>query len=189
MSDTTLDGLISGLARFDRANRRWRGLATAAVLGLAVVFLTGQIPLRPALLEAEQVTIRDASGRARILIRSLETGAALLTFRDELERDRLALGVLDDGTPVLSLYDEHRRRRLAVGAFSPEVPGVHLYGREGTPRAALVLHSDGLAALEFNGQDGAPRGAVTLDGGDPPRMSILDGRTVPPVAAPPPRPR
>jgi hypothetical protein len=189
MRDPILDACASRLARLERDNRWWRRLATLAVVGLAMVFLTGQVGFRPASIETEQLAIRDASGRVRVVIRSLDTGAAVLTFRDELERDRLAIGVLDDGTPILSLYDEHRRRRLAVGAFGPDAPGIHLYGREGAARAAFVLRPSDLAALEFNGKDGTPRAALTLDGGDPPRLTVVDPRGASPVPVPPTPPR
>lgn len=185
MNAWTLEDLASRLARLERANLRWRRLATVAFLGLTIVLLTGQVQSRSGPIETEQLTIRDASGRVRVLIKPLEDGATVLTFRDELERDRLAIGVLDNGTPMLSLYDEHRRRRLAVGVFSPDASGLHLYGRDGTPRAALAVRPNDFAALEFNGKDGAARALVTLDDSNPPRLSVLDAKGAPLIQLPP----
>ena len=189
MTDPTLADLASRLARLERANLRWRRLATVAFLGLTLVLLTGQVQSRPGPIETEQLTIRDPSGRVRVLIKPLEDGATVLTFRDELERDRLAIGVLNNGTPVLSFYDEHRRRRLAVGAFSSDTSGLHLYGRDGTPRGALAVRSNDLAALEFIGKDGSARAWVTLDDSNPPRLSVFDAEGAPLVQLPPVPPR
>ena len=185
MNDSTLEGLAARLARLERANLRWRRLATASLLGLTLVLLTGQIPSRRAPIDTEQLTVRDTAGRARVLFRTLEDGATVLTVRDEMERDRLAIGVLSSGAPLLSLYDEHRRRRLAVGVFSADASGLHLYGRDGTPRGAMAVGSNDVAALEFNGPDGGARAWVTLDGSNPPRLSVLDAKGTPLIQLPP----
>jgi hypothetical protein len=81
MNDPTLEVLASRLARLERASQRWRRLATVVFLGLTVVLLTGQVRSRPAPIETEQLTIRDASGRVRVFIKALEDGATMLIFR------------------------------------------------------------------------------------------------------------
>jgi hypothetical protein len=184
MNVSTLEELAARIGQLERENRRWKQVAAMVLLGASIMLLTGQSFSRPALIEAEQLAIRDASGRVRVLIRALGDGPAVLTFRDELERDRVAIGVIDDGTPMLSFYDEHRRRRLALGVFPPAAVGMHLFGRDGTGRSALAIRSNDMAALEFS-QAGVARASVTLDEGDPPRLSVLAAKGTPLIQLPP----
>lgn len=171
--ETTLRELRADLRALRRANERWRRLSMLAFLALAVVLLTAAVMPRPAVLEAEQLLIRDASGRVRVAVKPLD-GATILTFRDHLERDRLALGVLDDGTPVLSVYDGERRRRLALGVLAADSPGLRLYGKDGVPRLTLVIARDDRPALQLTASDGSTRARLALEENDVPRLSVLD---------------
>jgi hypothetical protein len=106
------------------------------------VGLMGHVVSPPRILEAEQLLLRDVTGRIRVSVGALGDDAVVLTFRDRLERDRLAIGVLPDGTPLVSLYDDHRRRRVAFGMLEADAPGLALYGTDGASRVRLSLDDE-----------------------------------------------
>lgn len=137
-----LDAMARQLARLEQANRWWRRAALLAFLVLPTVGLMGQVVPPPRMLEAEQLLLRDVTGRIRVSLGALDDDAVVLTFRDRLERDRLAIGVLPDGTPLVSLYDEHRRRRAAFGIIEADGPGLFLYSKDGESRVRLSLDDE-----------------------------------------------
>lgn len=137
-----LDAMARELARLEQANRWWRRATLLASCVLTAVGVMGQVASPPRTLEAEQLLLRDVTGRVRASLGALDDGAVVLTFRDRHERDRLAIGVLPDGTPLVSFYDERRRRRVAFGMLEGDAPELSLYGKDGASRVRLSLDDE-----------------------------------------------
>lgn len=82
MNEQLLDTLTQRLDRLERANRSWKGLAILLLLATGTVVLMGQVPRKPAVLEAEKFILRDRNGhmRAQLTMSAMEWGPALFSI-------------------------------------------------------------------------------------------------------------
>ena len=84
--------------------------------GMALVLGGGLLAMRPAdpdEITLRKVTIVDAEGRQRIVL-----GGSGLILADEAELPRIVMATLDNGAAAIQHFDAAGRRRIATGTFA-----------------------------------------------------------------------
>jgi hypothetical protein len=152
MSEVANLELARRVERLERAQRRWRRLATGAVLGLVAVALMGQKPA-PRVVEAERFILRDAAGRARAELVVDGEQSVALRFKDADSMPRLSLGT-ENGAAVLVLNEQGGRVRAGLVTLSHGAPALTFYDSNGKNRAELALTREGAPALTITDRDG-----------------------------------
>ena len=174
--DFSLATLSKRIERLERENRRLRQAGFLALLGIAAVFLMGQVKAPKAgtlnvakALEAGKFVLKDGRGQKRAelglfadrpalvfyeaaekasLSLGAEPGGAGLTLYDGNTRKAAAFSVTENG-PLLTLYSAGIKR-LNVSATDLG-PAVGLLGRNSEAKAALGLTADDSPFLHLFG--------------------------------------
>lgn len=144
--------LARRVERLERAQRRWRRLATGMALSLAAVALMGQKPA-PRVVEAERFILRDAAGRARAELVVDGEQSVALRFKDADSMPRLSLGT-ENGAALLVLNEQGGRVRAGLVTLSHGAPALTFYDGNGKNRAELALTREGTPALTITDRDG-----------------------------------
>jgi hypothetical protein len=152
MTEVTDLELARRVEQLERAQRRWRRLATGAALGLVAVALMGQKPA-PRVVVAERFILRDAAGRARAELVVDGEQSVALRFKDADSMPRLSLGT-ENGAAVLVLNEQGGRVRAGLVTLSHGAPALTFYDSNGKNRAELALTREGAPALTITDRDG-----------------------------------
>jgi hypothetical protein len=152
MTDAVDLTIVRRIEQLERAQRRWRGLATCAALGLVAVVLMGQKPA-PRTVEAERFILRDAAGRARAELSVDSEQSVALRFKDADSMPRLSLGT-ENGSAVLVLNEQGGRVRAGLVTLAHGAPALTFYDGNGRNRAELALTREGAPALTILDRDG-----------------------------------
>jgi hypothetical protein len=170
--------LETRLSRLEQSNRRWRRLAIGAMILIGAGGLLAMRPADPEELTLRKVVIVDSEGRQRVVL----SGSGLI-FADESERPRIVMATLDNGAAAIQHFDPDGRRRIATGTFPDGGASVlHLdderrvrlesgtypsgdaritqFDATGLPRLTAITGSAGSASLEHLDANGMPR--ITL---------------------------
>jgi hypothetical protein len=144
--------LLERVERLERSQRRWRGVASAAAVGLVAVGLMGQKPA-PRTLEAERFILRDAAGRARAELVVDGEQSVALRFKDADSMPRLSVGT-ENGAAVVVLNEQGGRVRAGLVTLPHGAPALTFYDNNGRNRAELALTREGAPALTITDRDG-----------------------------------
>lgn len=129
--------------RLERGHLRWRRLALATTLALALVVLLGQAG-SSGTIEARGFVLRDERGAARAQLGMSEQVPSLSLY-DSGGTLRAGLAVEAEG-PILNLFTAAGEPRLVVGERG-ETAFVILRDRDGAPRAAMAVQEDGSPSI------------------------------------------
>lgn len=173
--------LETRVSQLERSSRRWRAasicLAAMAVLGGTLAMQSAG----PDELTLRKLVVVDADGRQRVVV----SGSGLI-FADEQEHPRIVLATLDNGAAAVQHFDPEGRRRIAVGTFADGGASVlHLdperrirlesgtypggvarttqFDASGLPRLTATTDARGHATVEHADPDGLPRITVGTD--------------------------
>ncbi len=139
--------LHARLRRVERQNRALAAFVALAGLGVGALLLMGAEPEagQPKKIEAEAFVLRDANGRVRATLSSLDGGGAALVFFDSKKQSnlRLIVGVNADGIPSLQLNDARGTERAVFGLDDADAPGIDLSDRAGRRRVRLNVADRG----------------------------------------------
>jgi len=156
-----LSRLESQQARLQRSNRHLRMMTGAMMLLCGAVIAMGQTSsVVPDTVEAQQILLRDSSGKLRGAMGVLADGAVGLNFSDPSGRTRLTLDLAANGTPGLDLYDQDGKVRATVALGDAGEPGVGLFGPNGNLRTSLDVPAAKTPGLAFYKSDGKPAWGV-----------------------------
>lgn len=166
------------VTRLERANRRWRLVAVSLMASIVTGGLLAMRPADPDEITLRKVVIVDAEGRQRVVL----SGSGLI-FADEDERPRIVMATLDNGAAAIQHFDSGGRRRIATGTFpdggasvlqmdterrvrleSGTYPSgdarISQFDAAGLPRLTAVTGAEGAATVEHLDSDGMPRISV-----------------------------
>lgn len=150
--------LETRLASLERSSRRWR----AAAMAMATVALVGGMAAMQAAgpdeLTLRKLTIVDAEGRQRVVV----SGSGLI-FADEAEHPRIVLATLDNGAAAVQHFDPEGRRRIAVGTFADGGASVLQLDTDRRIRLESGTYSDGIARVTQFDASGLPRLTSSTD--------------------------
>lgn len=152
MTESVDRAILQRVERLERAQRRWRRLASGAAVGLLAVGLMGQKPA-PRTVEAERFVLRDAAGRARAELVVDGEQSVALRFKDADSMPRLSIGT-ENGAAVLVLNEQGGRVRAGLVTLSHGAPALTFYDNNGRNRAELALTREGAPALTITDRDG-----------------------------------
>ena len=108
------DSLLTRLEKVERENRSLKIGGSIALLGVVGALFLGLAAPQSKTLEAELFIVRDAQGKARMILAVGDEGPALtlldkdgpaLDLLDSAESPRAQLMITDDKGPRLNLYD------------------------------------------------------------------------------------
>ena len=151
-----LEALAQRLERLERANWRWRRLASAVLALLAIAVLLGATASKkaksPAEVRAQRLVLVDKADQTKAELRLVSDDQPALLLADTAGNHRLMLTLSTYGEPTLSFADAGGTRRLLLS--------LDLYGTvlrlpddAGNPRATLVVPSAGEPELELLSKD------------------------------------
>lgn len=173
--------LESRVESLERSRGRWR---TMSVVLAAVAIVGGSTAMKaagPESLTLRKVVIVDADGRQRVVL----SGSGLI-FADEEEHPRIVMATLDNGAAAIQHFDPEGRRRIATGTFpdggasvlhldpgrnirleSGTYPGgvarTTQFDASGLPRLDARTDGVGHALVQHSDPDGLPRITVGTD--------------------------
>lgn len=184
--------LESRVVSLERSRGRWRA---ASVVFAAVAIVGGSMAMQVA--EPESLTIRkvvivDADGRQRVVL----SGSGLI-FADEEEHPRIVMATLDNGAAAIQHFDPEGRRRIATGTFPDGGASVlHLdpgrnirlesgtypggvarstqFDASGLPRLDARTDGSGHAVVQHSDDDGLPRITVGTDAAGRAEVRLVD---------------
>lgn len=176
----------------ERSSRRWRAasicLAAMAVLGGTLAMQSAG----PDELTLRKLVVVDADGRQRVVV----SGSGLI-FADEAEQPRIVVATLDNGAAAVQHFDADGRRRIAVGTFADGGASVlHLdperrirlesgtypggvarttqFDASGLPRLTSQTDAEGHATMEHADPEGLPRITVGTDAAGLAQIRLVD---------------
>ncbi len=117
------------LENLERENRRLKVVGSATLLSVAGVLFLGAVAASPKSLEAERIVVRDAQGKARMVLAVGDEGPAL-TFMDQNGKLRAHLGVTKEG-PALDLLDATEHPRAELMLADDHGPTLNFYDAKG----------------------------------------------------------
>jgi AMIN domain-containing protein len=171
--DSTLTDRVE---RLERENTRLKRLGAVALLGLAALFVAGQLQRAagaagPTRIEAERFLLRDAVGAIRAALEMGSDGTPRLALLDTAGHERVRLQVGANGSPGLTLFDADGKTARAAFKIGIEgTPGLSLSDGAGRPRAILALYR---AMPDGKDRSGAP--ATTPPAGpESPALGLYD---------------
>jgi hypothetical protein len=153
MSEATTHELTRRLQRLEREHRCWKLLGSAALALLALVLLTGAMPLgTPDDVRARRFTLADKDGTVRAALGMVD-GSPRLELYEKGGMRRVWVGVDRSGMPAVLLGDDSGRTRASLHVQLEGSPALTLADKEGKLRAVLVLEADGAPGLRLNDRD------------------------------------
>lgn len=126
----TQETLLNRLEKVERENRGFKIAGSLALLGAAGALFLGLAAPPAKTLEAELFIVRDAQGKARMLLSVGDEGPAL-TLLDNNGKLRVNLGVDKDG-PALDLLDAAESPRAQLMITEDQGPRLNLYDAKGS---------------------------------------------------------
>jgi hypothetical protein len=156
MDELAFAVLAQRVEQLERANRRWKRLASVTFTVLGIVVLLGATASKkaksPAALLAPRIVLVDKAEKGRAELTMMADNEPGLMLVDESGKPRLLLSLTQYGEPMLSLADAGGTRRIVLG--------LDLYGsllrfsdEAGRLRAALMVPAEGEPQLELLGKD------------------------------------
>ena len=169
MSETEL---VERLERLERAHRRLKGFALAALVlaaALATIYATQPVPQK---ITAHEFDLMDDSGRVRAELHIDFGNRPTLTFRDANGFPLVTLAAGDQ--PSLCLMRAGNEEQILL-TISKDYYGLGLYGK--TARAGLAV-TKGSPALSIFDETGKERAVLDLTAGGP-SLDLSDARGYP----------
>ncbi|HEY2533751.1 MAG TPA: hypothetical protein VGJ20_38485 [Xanthobacteraceae bacterium] len=144
-------------AKLQRSNKHLR-LMTGGLLLLcgALVTMAETSSAVPDTLQAQQILLRDSTGKLRGAIGVMPDGAVGLNFEDPAGRTRLTVDLASSGTPGVDLFDQDGKMRLTIALGPAGDPGIGLYDPNGHLRTSLDVPAAQTPGLSFYHSDGKP---------------------------------
>jgi hypothetical protein len=144
-------------AKLQRSNKHLR-LMTGGLLLLcgALVTMAETSSAVPDTLQAQQILLRDGTGKLRGAIGVMPDGAVGLNFEDPAGRTRLTVDLASSGTPGVDLFDQDGKMRLTIALGPAGHPGIGLYDPNGHLRTSLDVPAAQTPGLSFYHSDGKP---------------------------------
>jgi hypothetical protein len=147
------------VARLERSSRGWRAIAIGS---LVTLMLGGAMAMRPA--DPDELTVRklvivDATGRQRIVL----SGSGMI-LADESEHPRIVMATLDNGAAAVQHFDADGRRRIATGTFPDGGASTLLLDTDRRVRLESGTYENGEARLAQFDPAGLPRLTAVTDG-------------------------
>jgi hypothetical protein len=144
-------------AKLQRSNKHLR-LMTGGLLLLcgALVTMAETSSAVPDTLQAQQILLRDSTGKLRGAIGVMPDGAVGLNFEDPAGRTRLTVDLASSGTPGVDLFDQDGKMRLTIALGPAGHPGIGLYDPNGHLRTSLDVPAAQTPGLSFYHSDGKP---------------------------------
>jgi hypothetical protein len=156
-----IDAIVQRLECLERQGRRWKAMATLAVMSLGLVLLigagkNGETSL-PNELQAHAFVLvaRDGTPLARLGL--LPHGAWGLGFYDQGKKSRIVLSVEGDGSSLLSLFGKDGKGSLLLSANGSGATSLRLVDTNWKTRTALATWPDGSPFLQLTDRDGKDR--------------------------------
>jgi hypothetical protein len=172
--------ILARLERLEKENRILRGLKwlTAASCSLLCLFLVERFGQRVGaaaegsgqVLEAQELRIKDSSGRLRADVRSTDDAVAFVLYSADGQR-RVAISA--NSAAGLTLSDTSGKARVGI-ALTKDGPSLGLHDASGNPRAFLALTRDGPSLTLYDG-NGSTRTSLSLNK-DGPGLSLHDSK-------------
>ncbi|MFQ5852935.1 MAG: hypothetical protein ACE5JU_20435 [Candidatus Binatia bacterium] len=158
MNEPTMETLARRLDRVERENRRLKRAGVVALAVIGAVVLMGQAT-GSKVVEAENFTVRDASGRVRA----------------ELRMESLTGG----WSPRLKFYDDDGKLRAVLGLVGNDATELRFFKRNGKQRAGLSVweskqHGGDWSRLVFFDRNGNPRIDLGVQDDNPPYLLLRD---------------
>lgn len=150
----TLAALERRLARLERSERRWRGLALGLVLAAGAAGLVGFARPRERIVSAERFVVVDADGTERGAFGLTEKGDAHAYLR---QGDAQMIVSLQKGANLL-LRGEDGRRGAFLGVDTAGASRLELVGEKLVDGVHLVTKPDGGTGLFLTDATGFERG-------------------------------
>jgi hypothetical protein len=119
-----------------------------AALALARV-LHVDLPAGPAVLDATELTIRDADGNVRG--RWTFQGVSVV---DKRGRVRAALSVGDEGAPNVTLFSRSGGVRAVIGLGAEDTPGITLHDEKSRVRTRIIVGAEDAPSVIVADQNG-----------------------------------
>jgi len=126
----TQDSLLVRLEKVERENRGLKIGGSVALLGVVGALFLGLAAPPSKTLEAELFIVRDAHGKARMILAVGDEGPAL-TLLDKDGKLRVNLGVDKEG-PALDLFDAAESPRAQLMITDEQGPRLNLYDNRGS---------------------------------------------------------
>jgi hypothetical protein len=165
MSETEL---VERLERLERAYRRLKGFALAALVlatALATIYATQPVPEK---ITAHRFEAVDSSGKLRVVI-DATVGPPLIALLDAERKIRVSMGLDFLGSPSISLSDAPGKSRVDLGVIYAE-PNILLSNGKGN--ASMSVDPSGSPKIEFTDADG-----FEMDMGSTGTVSVKTGAT------------
>jgi hypothetical protein len=144
-------------ARLQRSNRHLRMMTGGLILlCCAAITMAETSATVPDTLEAQQLLLRDSTGKLRGAIGVLSDGAVGLNLEDANGRTRVTVDLASNGTPGMDFYDQDGKMRATMALGAAGEPGVGLYGPDGHLRTALDVPKKDTPGLSFYHDNGKP---------------------------------
>ena len=124
------DSLLNRIEKVERENRGLKIGGSVALLALVGALFLGLAAPPSKTLEAELFIVRDAHGKARMILAVGDEGPAL-TLLDKDGKLRVNLGVDKEG-PALDLFDAAESPRAQLMITDEQGPRLNLYDNKGT---------------------------------------------------------
>jgi hypothetical protein len=124
------DSLLIRLEKVERENRSLKIGGSIALLGVVGALFLGLSAPPSKTLDAELFIVRDAQGKARMILAVGDEGPAL-TLLDKDGKLRVNLGVDKDG-PALDLFDAAESPRAQLMITEDKGPRLNLYDNKGS---------------------------------------------------------
>jgi hypothetical protein len=160
-SEVLIDTLERRLERLERDSRRWKALATLAMLTLSLVCLLGagksDETSVPNELQARAFVLVDQRGTPLARLGLLPHGALGLGFYDQGKKSRIVLSVENDGASSISLFGKDGKGSLLLSANSTGGSTLRLVDTHWKTRATLATWPDGSPFLQLMDRDGKDR--------------------------------
>jgi AMIN domain-containing protein len=168
--------LADRVKRLERENVRLKRVGAVALLGLAALFVAGQLQrpagaAGPTRIEAERFLLRDAVGAIRAALETGSDGTPRLALLDTAGHERLRLQVGAGGAPGLTLFDaDGKTARVTLKIGAEGTPGLSLSDGSGRARAILALYR---AMPEVKDRSSGPAN-TTPAGPESPALGLYD---------------
>jgi hypothetical protein len=140
MSETEL---VERLERLERAHRRLKGFALAAIVlatALATIYATQPVPQ---IITAHGFDLLDKSGKVRIMLNTMTD------------------------SPVIAILDAEGKTRASMGIDGPRGPVIEFDDAQSTARARIQLASSGEPSISLSDANGNRRAILTVFKGSP----------------------
>jgi hypothetical protein len=156
-----LEEILQRLECLERANRRWKALATLALLTLGGVCLLGASrPAEtsvPSELQAHAFVLVDRAGTPLARLGVLPHGAVGLGFYEQGKKGRLILGMESDGSSSFSLFSKDGKGGVLLTAAGSGATSLRLLDTRWKTRGTLATWPDGSPFVQLTDRDGKER--------------------------------